>query len=236
MDGRLQREFETDKPSGLGFLSDGSTVVASMGTPQLLRFHEGAVESWMDLSSMALHLNDLVVDRRQRVFADAYGTDPRQSGKMVAVVNGGPARVVADGLEFPNGVAVTPDGGMLIVSETFAGHLTAFDVGDDGSLSARRVWAAVDGMSPDGLCLDAEGAVWVASYRTGEFFRVGQGGKILRRVSLAPRWALSCALGGPDGCTLLLCTADTSTKEYFAGRSTGHLDTIRVDVPGVGCP
>jgi sugar lactone lactonase YvrE len=232
----LRREFSAERPSGLGFLSDGSTVVASMGSPQLLRATGGAVESWMDLSAVALHLNDLVVDSRDRLFADAYGADPRQAGKLVAVIDGHEPRVVAEDLAMPNGVAVSPDGQTLVVSETFAGRITAFDVAADGGLSGRRVWAAVDGMSPDGLCLDAEGAVWVASYRTGEFFRLRQGGSVLRKISLAPRWALSCALGGPDGCTLLLCTAETSTKDYFAGHSTGHLEAIRVDVPGVGRP
>jgi sugar lactone lactonase YvrE len=232
VDGQLRHEFEADRPSGLGFLSDGSTVVASMASPRLWLTNGSSV----DLSSVALHLNDLVVDSRDRLFADAYGADPRQAGKLVAVIDGHEPRVVGEDLAMPNGVAVSPDGGTLIVSETFAGRITAFDVADDGSLSGRRVWAAVDGMSPDGLCLDAEGAVWVASYRTGEFFRLGEGGQILQRLCFAPRWAMACALGGEDGRTLLLCTADTTIKEYFAGRSTGHLDTIRVDVPGVSCP
>ena len=107
----------------------------------------------------------------------------------------------------------------------------------DGTLGARRTWAELPkGAHPDGLCLDANGDMWVASYLAGEFLHLREGGEVLDRLSFASRWAMSCCLGGDDGRSLLLCTAETSQDDYFAGRSVGHLDVVRVDVPGVGCP
>ena len=125
----------------------------------------------------------------------------------------------------------------MLVAETFAGRITAFDVEHDGTLVHRRPWAELpDGAHPDGLCLDANGDVWVASYLAGEFLHVREGGEVLDRISVAGRWAMSCCLGGDDGQSLLLCTAETTQDDYFAGRSVGHLDVARVDVPGVQRP
>jgi len=107
----------------------------------------------------------------------------------------------------------------------------------DGSLTGRRVWAEVEGMAPDGLCLDVNGDVWVASFRAGEFLHVREGGEVLQRLSVpAGRWALACALGGDDGRTLFLCSAETSTERYLAGDAVGHLEGVKVDVPGVERP
>ena len=145
--------------------------------------------------------------------------------------------MVARDVVYPNGITTTPDGTTLLVAETFGGRITAFDGRSRRHVGARRTWAELPaGAHPDGLCLDANGDVWVASYLAGEFLHVREGGEVLDRVSFAGRWAMSCCLGGDDGRSLLLCTAETTQDDYFAGRSVGHLDVVRVDVPGVERP
>jgi sugar lactone lactonase YvrE len=145
--------------------------------------------------------------------------------------------VVADAIEYPNGVAITPDGTTLILSETFGALLTAFDVAADGTLSGRRAWAMLPPHThPDGLCIDAAGDVWVASYLAGEFLHVREGGDVLERIAFDGRWAMACSLGGADGRSLLCCTSETSQDDYFQRRGIGHLDIRRVDVPGAQRP
>jgi sugar lactone lactonase YvrE len=139
-------------------------------------------------------------------------------------------------LQYPNGVAITPDGATLVISETFGGVLTAFAVSADGTLTDRRGGRASWRANPDGLCIDAAGDVWVASYLNGEFLRVREGGEVRQRLTFPGRWAMSCALGGADGQSLLLCSAETSQDDYFRGQSVGHLDVVRVDTPGVARP
>jgi len=228
---------ELPRPSGLGFLPDGTLWVATMDEPRIVAVGSGGLHEAVSLRHLAAHLNDMVVDPRGRAYLDAYGERSAPESGLLLATPGEPPRAVAGGLAFPNGLIVTPDGGTLLVAETQAGCITAFDVLADGSLGNRRVWAALAGSTPDGMCLDAEGAVWVASYRSGEFLRVVEGGAVLERLELGDgRWAMACALGGHDGRTLLLCTAATTTKDYFAGVATGRLALHRVDVPGVGCP
>jgi sugar lactone lactonase YvrE len=225
-------------PSGLGFLADGSLLVARMNEPSLVRVRAGTVEEVVDLRAVAGYLNDMFVGPDGRCYVDAYGDQAdRSTHRLVLVAIDQPAAVVADDLAYPNGVAVTPDGRRLVLSETFAHRITVFDVGDDGTLGGRRVWAQLPRDNhPDGLCLDANGDVWVASYLSGEFLHLREGGELLERIAFPGRWALSCSLGGDDGLTLLLCTSETSHDEYRAGRGVGHLDTRRVDVPGVQRP
>ena len=227
-----------ESPSGLGFAPDGTLLVARMDEPSIVGADGGDVLERVDLRAQARHLNDMFVDSRGRAYVDAYD-DPFDvtTHKLLRVDPSGEVHVAADGLAFPNGVTTTVDGGTLLVSETFAGRITAFDVALDGALGDRRTWASLpEGRSPDGLCLDASGDVWVAAYTTGEFFHLREGGEVLDRLEFAGRWALSCSLGGSDGRTLLLCTAETTQEDYFAGRSVGHLDRHPVEVPGVGRP
>jgi sugar lactone lactonase YvrE len=224
-----------ERPSGLGFGPDGSLLVATMASCRVMRVSaEGAVTEHADLSGHGAHLNDMFVDAQGRAYVDSYGADWKNGDLLL--VDDGEVRVAAGGLAFPNGVAITPDGRTLLVDETLGAQITAFDVAADGSLSNRRVWAPVPGKSPDGLCLDADGAVWVASYLTGEFLRVRAGGTVTETISVAGRWALACALGGDDGRTLYLCSAETDQKRYFAGDAVGHLEAVHVEVPGVGRP
>jgi sugar lactone lactonase YvrE len=209
-----------------------------MHDPSLVRVDGNAADEISDLRQMARHLNDMYVAPDGRAYVDAYDDHfDTTSHQLVMVTPDGHAVVVAEALAFPNGVAATPDGTTLLVSETFAGRITAFDIRADGNLAERRVWAPLpDGTHPDGLCLDEDGNVWVASYLSGEFLHVREGGDVLQRLVYDKRWAMSCCLGGDDGRSLLLCTAETSQDDYFAGRAIGHLDVVRVDVPGVQRP
>jgi sugar lactone lactonase YvrE len=237
-DGATETVCELSHPSGLGFLPGGALVVALMDDGRLVRVAPDGVHDLVDLGELAPNLNDLSVDPSGRLYADAYG-DPydRATHGILLVAPGSPPRLVAEQLAYPNGLAVTPDGTTLIVSETFGRRIVAYTIAEDGSLTDRRVWAeAGRAFFPDGLCLDARGDAWVASYRTGEFLHLREGGEVLDRRAVDGRWAMACALGGDDGRTLLLCTAETSDDDYPRGRAVGHLATVRVDVPGVGRP
>jgi len=236
--GGVECVLEIDAPSGLGFLPDGALLVACMNEPRLVRVDAANAEEVVDLRLVAGHLNDMVVTPDGRAYVDAYDDHfDRSSHRILLVTPERDVSVVARDVVYPNGITTTRDGTTLLVAETFAGRISAFDVEEDGTLVHRRRWAELpDGGHPDGLCLDANGDVWVASYLAGEFLHVRAGGEVLDRISLAGRWAMSCCLGGDDGQSLLLCSAETTQDDYFAGRSVGHLDVARVDVPGVQRP
>jgi sugar lactone lactonase YvrE len=237
-DGAVETVGELSSPSGLGFAPDGALLAARMNDPSIVRISGGSVIELVDLRGSARYLNDMFVAPDGRMYVDAYDDHiDMSSHRLLLVTPENSPAVAADDLRYPNGVAVTPRGDTLLVSETFARRLTAFDVGTDGTLSRRRVWAALpDGTNPDGFCIDASGDVWLASYLSGEFLHVHEGGEVLQRLEFPGRWALSCSLGGDDGRTLLLCTSETSQDDYFAGRAIGHLDTVRVRTPGVQRP
>jgi sugar lactone lactonase YvrE len=156
---------------------------------------------------------------------------------LALVLPDGVVRVVADELRFPNGTVITPDGATLIVGESYGGTLIAFDIEADGGLSGRRVWARLQGAVPDGICLDASGAIWVASPISHEVVRVASGGEVLERVTLAePRQAYACMLGGPDRRTLYVCTASGSEPSFCQEHRDGRIEAVVVDVPGAGWP
>ena len=143
--------------------------------------------------------------------------------------------MVADDLAFPNGTVITPDGRTLIVGESFGARLTAFDVAADGSLSNRRVWAKLEKAVPDGICLDAEGAIWVASPVSAEVLRVHEGGRVSQRIPVATQ-AFACMLGGADRRTLFICTALDSHPQQSRAKRSGRIEMVRVAVPGAGLP
>src|SRR5581483_8817165 len=211
--GRPETVREARQPAGLGWLPDGARVVAELA----------ALEP--------VQLNDMVVDTRGRAYIGGFGFDinrgePPRPSCVYLVTPDGEARIAADGLMFPNGMVITGDGRTLIVAETMGRRLTAFDIGADGSLSGRRVWAEVSGF-PDGICIDAEGAVWVASPPTSEFLRIAEGGGVLDRVPVPGKWAVACALSA-DGRTLYCCTAKTTGPELAEGKSTGWIEVVRL--------
>lgn len=234
-DGTVQVIAELPNPSGLGFLPDGSPLAASMRTCLLSRIRpDGSTETFAELGSFGVALNDMFVDGEGRAYVDVYGDD-RETGDLLLVTDGS-VQVAARGLRYPNGIAITPDGSTLLVAETFGARITAFDVAADGSLANRRVWAQLPGRAPDGLCLDTAGAIWVASYLTGEFLRVGSDSEVTDLLTVPGRWAMACALGGADNTTLYLCSADTDRRRYFAGDAVGYLEQVDVAVAGVGRP
>ena len=229
-------------PSGLGWLPDGRLLVVSMRDRRLLRLDPAGLVEVADLSALTPHpCNDMVVDGEGRAYVGNFGFDLRGGAKpettsLALVTPDGEVRVVADELAFPNGTVITPDGGTLIVGESFGGRLTAFDVASDGSLSNRRVWAKLaEGVVPDGICLDAEGAIWVASPTTSEVVRVREGGEVCGRVPVATD-AYACMLGGPDRRTLFVCTAASSEPEVCVEQRSGRIEMIEVEIPGAGLP
>ncbi|MEP6871294.1 MAG: SMP-30/gluconolactonase/LRE family protein [Anaerolineaceae bacterium] len=234
-----------NRPSGLGFTPDGRLLVVSMTDRKLLCLNGNlGLKEVSDISLLASgDANDMVVDDQARSYIGNFGFDYSNDEKfkpasLVMVRPDGVAQVVADELLFPNGSVITADGGRLIVAETYGRRLTAFDINkEDGTLSNRRIWAEVDPATPDGICLDDDGAIWVASPVTEEFIRVLEGGIITDRIKLPPgKGAYACTLGGADGRTLFLCTSEGSQEDRVAGRSRGWIETVRVDVPGAGRP
>jgi len=231
-----------ERPSGLGWLPDDRLLIVSMRNRRLLRLDADGLHTVADVSSLVKgDINDMVVDSQGRAYIGSMGYDvfageAHAPGTIVLVTPEGNARVVADQLEMPNGPVITPDHKTLIVAESFGHRLAAFDIAPDGALSGRRVFAELGEGVPDGICLDAEGAVWVSSPFTHEFVRVREGGAIAERIALSGKLAVACMLGGEDRRTLFLLTAETSMEELGRGQSKGYIETMRVDVPGAGLP
>lgn len=243
LEGNLDRIANVpERPSGLGFLPDGRLLVVSMLDRRLLRLDPDLLRQYADLTDVAGgDLNDMVVDGEGRAYVGNFGYDYLHGGeprpaRLVMVARDGTVRVVADDLLFPNGTVITPDGMRLIVAETGARRLTAFDIEEDGGLTNRRTFAELGDATPDGICLDEEGAVWVGSPGTQEFLRVSEGGAVSARIPTPDRWAVACALGGPERKTLFLLTAKTSQQELAKGNSKGWIETVGVEVPGAGWP
>lgn len=226
-------------PSGLGWTTTGRLLVASMEDRHLLVADDaGRLEVLADLSGFGPHpINDLVVDGHGRVYVGSFGFDLWGGGEfapgpVIGVDPDGAASVVADGLAFPNGMVLADGGATLIVAETFGGRLTAFARAADGSLRDRREWAALPaGVTPDGICIDAEGAVWAASPGTCECVRVAPGGQVLDRVSTGARMAITCALGGDDGRRLFIATSPDPRPAAARSGRDGRIDAVTVDVP-----
>ncbi len=228
------------RPSGLGWLPDGRMLAVSMSDRKVLRMESGGFVEHADLSGLApFECNDMVVDRQGRAYVGHFGFDhfchaEFRPASLIAVETDGSARVVANDLKFPNGTVISGDGRTLIVGESYGRRLTAFDVERDGSLSNRRVWADI-GMAPDGICLDAEGCVWVASPTERAVVRVRQGGAIASRIEVG-RKAIACMLGGPDRRTLFALTSETTQPGRALELRSARVETVAVDVPGAGLP
>ena len=253
MEGRS--EVMAHGPDGLGWsidwLPDGRLLVTG---PELLRQEpDGSMVVHADLRAVAdQNWNEIVVDGRGNIYVNGFAFDflggaPPEPGIIALVTPDGTARCVATDIDFPNGMVVTPDNATLIISESFAGRLTAFDIEADGSLSNRRVWA--DSVGPDGICLDAEGAVWTqtADTRThtgradspeGACIRVAEGGRVLQRIE-HDRAIFAAMLGGPGRTTLFMLAADwrgvDGVDSAIAAR-TGQVLVVYAPAPGVGWP
>ncbi|HEV8440240.1 MAG TPA: SMP-30/gluconolactonase/LRE family protein [Methylomirabilota bacterium] len=228
-------------PSGLGRLPSGTWLVVVMLEKRLARFGNGArLESHTDLAPYVRYgPNDMVVDRRGRCYVGSFGFDrdggeSPQSTDLLLVEAPGEVRIVATDLWFPNGIAITPDG-RLVVAESYANRLTSFDIESDGSLSNRRTFARVKG-GPDGICADQGGGVWVSCFLGEQFVRVIEGGAITDCVPVPGRKAVACNLGGDDLRTLFILTAETTLEGLAQGRSSSRVDLVRVEVPGAESP
>ncbi|MCW2959526.1 MAG: SMP-30/Gluconolaconase/LRE-like region-containing protein [Solirubrobacterales bacterium] len=240
------------QPSGLGWLPDGSLLIVSMLDRRILRLAaDGSLSEHADVTPHTGGLgNDMVVDAQGRAYVSNLGFDMFGGGKpepatIVRVDPDGTASVAADGLLFPNGMGITPDGRTLIVAETFGARLGAFDIADDGSLSNQRVWGQIGrapswesvatladtDFAPDGMTIDAEGHVWVADALNGRAARVAPGGAIVDEVRAPNGGLYSCALGGEDGRTLLCCTAPGFSDVERKATTESVLYTVRVAVP-----
>ena len=237
-DGVLGLGAHAHHPSGLGWTPDDDLLVTTLETPVLSRVTSGGSEEYCDLSGLGLSLNDMVATPDGRVYVDVYtergGGAPR--GGIALVTPDGEARMVASGLVTPNGMAVTPDETTLIAAETFGNKLHAWTIRADGTLGDQRVFADLGPRSPDGLCVDVEGGVWVGCFLSCEFLRVLEGGEITDRVATGESWAVAPALGGPDMRTLYLVINDTTFEGIATGDSRCRIEAVEVAVPGGGSP
>ena len=237
------REVVGHGPGGLGWsidwLPDGHLLTTGAG---LFRHEpDGAVVPHADLGHLAADWNELVVDGRGNIYVNGrcefdFSGGPPQ-GIVALVTPDGPARQVADGIAFPNGMVVTPDNRTLIIAESIAARLTAFDIEPDGSLSNRRTWA--DGIGADGICLDGEGAVWAQSGpMESACVRVREGGEILDRIDL-DRSPFACMLGGPEGRRLFILAAEWRGFEEIEAAiadRTGQVLIADAPAPHAGWP
>lgn len=230
------------KPSGIGFLPNGTPLIVSMNDHRLYRLESDGLAQHAALGAfMTGSANDMVVDDQGRAYVgnfgfDLYADDELQPANIVMVTPGGEAQVVASDLSFPNGAVILRERRMLVVAEQLAGKLTAYDIEDDGTLSNRRVFADLGGQRPDGICLDVEGGIWVASFKDDVFLRVLEGGQITDRVDVPGRRAVACQLGGDDGCTLFCLTYEGEWYEVHAEKRAARVEIANVKVAGAGSP
>jgi sugar lactone lactonase YvrE len=258
LDGTVETIAEVPgRPSGLGFLPDGRMLIVSMRDRKIMRRElDSSLVEHADLSSLApWHLNDMLVDYQGRAWAGNFGFDLMSGAKvtttnLICVDLDGRARVAAEGLGFPNGMALTADGSTLIVAETTMNRLSAFDVAS-GALGKRRTWAAFGDLptstnftellrqvdvAPDGICLDAEGAIWVADAKDGRLIRVAEGGEILEELKIDGLGVFACMLGGENERTLFACVAPTFNEAEASANHCAAIWMINVDVPRAGLP
>jgi sugar lactone lactonase YvrE len=252
-EGDLRTEFEIDdRPSGLGWTPDGDLLVVSMERRQVLRRSPaGDIRLHADLGKIASwHCNDMVVDAAGRAYVGNFGFDlddelqtrgvesvlaEHGTARLARVDPDGSVHEAAADLLFPNGTVITPDGKTLIIGETLGGCLTAFDIGPGGELGNRRQWASISPRVPDGICLDAEGAIWVANPIAPECVRVAEGGEVLEVIETGmPCYA--CMLGGEDGRTLFMLVAPSSLPREVAAAPRGRIEVATVEVPHAGRP
>lgn len=236
-------------PSGLGWLpdgdgeSDGDLLVVSMHDRTVRRIGaDGTPTLFADLSPHHRGpANDMVVVPPDLVYVgnigfDFYAGEEPAATVLLRVRPDGTVAVAAGDLVCPNGMAVAPDRDRLYVAESLAGRITTFAIAPDGTLHDRAVFAELPGLRPDGICLDAEGAVWAACARTPEALRIAPGGEVLEVVRSRDNHVYACALGGADRRTLFLCTAPTDVPDEAVARRGGRVETARVEVPGAGWP
>lgn len=256
LEGDLRTELELEgRPSGLGWMPDGSLLVVRMELREVWRrWPDGRFERHADLTGHSAFLcNDMVVDAEGRAYVGNFGFDldaELHARGPESVIADHPKTVLAlvqtDGsvsnaapgetFGFPNGMVITPDGKTLIVGETLAGNLTAFDIGADGTLSGRRQWAPTWPAVPDGICLDADGAIWIANPLAPECLRIAEGGVVLEVIETGGLPCYACMLGGPEGRHLFMLVAPSSDATEAAKAPLGKVLVAEVDPGRAGWP
>ena len=229
-------------PFCIDFLPDGRLLVVSARDRLLLRMEpDGSLVTYANLTGLADHSwNDIVVDGRGNAYVNNVGFDfpggDFAPGTIALVTPDGSARQVANGVAFPNGMAVTPDNTTLIVAESYGKRLTAFDIAADGGLSNQRMWADLGDGAPDGICLDAENAIWYGDVPNKRCMRVREGGEVLQTIDL-DRGCFACTLGGANKRTLFMMATEWRGPASMAdGRRTGQVLTVEAPAPGAGWP
>jgi sugar lactone lactonase YvrE len=229
------------QPISIDWLQDGRLLLVSSRDALLLRREpDGSLGTHADLRSISdCGWNEVVVDGRGNAYVNSIGFDMMAGqefapGMIALVTHDGLPRQVADGIAFPNGMAVTPDNSTLIVAESYGKKLTAFDIAADGSLSNRKVWAELGDGVPDGICMDTEGAVWYGDVPNKRAVRVREGGEVLQSVDLE-LGCFACMLGGVDGRTLFMVVREWRGLESTGGR-TGQVLTLNAPAPHAGRP
>jgi len=228
-------------PLCTAWLPDGHLVIVSSPDGRLLRREpDGSLVTYANLGRPGW--NDIVVDGRSHAYVNGAGFNPMageefRPGSVHLVTADGAVRQVADDIAFPNGMAVTADNSTLIVADSYRHQLVGFDIGADGGLSGRRVWADLGDGTPDGICTDAQDAVWYADVPNRRCVRVAAGGIVLQTVDL-DRGGFACALGGPEGTTLFIVAAEWRgmTESEMVPPGSGQVLTIDVEVAGAGWP
>ncbi|MHB1088025.1 MAG: SMP-30/gluconolactonase/LRE family protein [Acidimicrobiales bacterium] len=250
-DERLEHTV-SGQPSGLGWLANGDLLCVSALDHRVLRFADGVESTFADISAhCGFWANDMVVSSKGFAYVGNFGFDldtllhevgeegllsspPPTTNLIVLDPEGNVIQVVPE-MAFPNGSVITPDGRTLIVGETLAFRLSAFDIDPNGTLSNRRVWAQLDFVATDGMCLDAGGQIWLANALSDRCLRVKEGGEITAEV-ITTQTAFACMLGGEDRATLFIMSAPTSDRFKIADQTLGRIEVAHVTVPGAGLP
>ena len=239
----VERVFTTPgEPSGLGWLPDGSLLVVQMEEHTVLRGSADALALYAQTGAFSRgKLNDMVVGADGRAWLSNMGfdyeTETARSTTLVAVDPQGVAYAAATDLWCPNGMAIAPSGRQLVVGQSASREVLEFDIDSEANLGERRVFGTLpEGACSDGLCMDAAGALWIASPTTREFLRMERGGRISDRVPTPERHAIACVLGGEDRRTLFCLTSSTLSLRAARGTAEGRIGTVRVDVAGAGTP
>jgi len=231
-DGSFIEVIQTpDLPGGLGWLPDGTALVVLMTERRVCRIVNGQLEDYADLSELAsFHCNDMLVDNQGRAWVgnfgyDLHGGEPVKTAEIILIPLNGLPRIAAQDVTFPNGMAITADGNTLIVAETFATRITAFDISTDGQLSNPHIWAELNGAYPDGLCLAPDGTLWVATPNINQVLQLREGGEILSRTITHGR-PYACMFGGNNSQQLYITSSETDDPEQAKTQQSGRIEKI----------
>lgn len=250
--GEVRLEVQLDEqPSGLGWMPDGRLLLVCMESLALKILEKNKLVLHADLSQYSKHLcNDMVVDKQGNAYVGNFGFNLDQElqtrgvadvianhpkANIVRVTPQGDVSVATGGMSFPNGSVITPDGKTLVVAETLGLRLTAFDILDNGELTNRREWASTGGRAPDGICMNADGNVWIANAIANECVLIAEGGEVLEVVNTSQN-CYACMLGGDDGRTLFMMTAKSSEAAIVSASRGGKIEMLKVSSPGAGRP